>query len=119
GIRLAVHLLLEEAVGPLTPKQTELLVDARDNAERLLARINDLLDLARLEQGQDDLHRRPQAPDELLRTAAEAVRPRADDKELTLAVEADANLPPVAVDAPRLQHALDNLLENAVTYTPR
>jgi signal transduction histidine kinase len=119
GIRLAVHLLLEEVVGPLTAKQTELLVDARDNAERLLGRINDLLDLARLEQGQEQLQRRPEAPADLLRAAAEAIRPRADDKELTLTVEAPADLPPVDVDAPRLQHALDNLLENAVTYTPR
>ena len=34
SVRLALHLLLEETVGPLTPKQTELLLDARDNAER-------------------------------------------------------------------------------------
>src|SRR6476660_1463234 len=39
AVRLAVHVLLEEAVGPLTPKQAELLIDARDNAERLLAMI--------------------------------------------------------------------------------
>ena len=51
SIRLVLHLLLEETVGPLTPKQLELLVDARDNAERLLVMINNLLDLARLEQG--------------------------------------------------------------------
>src|SRR5204862_7545195 len=38
SIRLAVHLLLEEeTVGPLSPKQTELLLDARENSERLLA----------------------------------------------------------------------------------
>src|SRR5262245_39915529 len=35
AVRLAVHVLLEEAVGPLTPKQTELLVDAGDNAEQI------------------------------------------------------------------------------------
>ena len=46
GVRLALHLLLEETVGPLTPKQTELLVDARDNAERLLSTIEHLLALA-------------------------------------------------------------------------
>src|SRR5262249_17945433 len=43
AVRLAVHVLLEEVVGPLTEKQTELLVDARDNAERLLALIDQLL----------------------------------------------------------------------------
>ena len=55
SLRLALHLLLEEAVGPLTPKQTELLLDARDNAERLLRTIEHLLALARLEQGREAL----------------------------------------------------------------
>src|SRR5271169_656658 len=36
SIRLVLHLLLEEQAGPLQPKQLELLIDARDNAERLL-----------------------------------------------------------------------------------
>src|SRR4029079_7627137 len=50
AVRLAVHVLLEEAVGPLTAKQTELLIDARDSAERLLALIEQLLALARLQR---------------------------------------------------------------------
>ena len=62
SIRLVLHLLLEETIGPLTPKQLELLVDARDNAERLLVMINNLLDLARLEQGRSQLHLRPERP---------------------------------------------------------
>ena len=65
SIRLALHLLLEEVIGPLSAKQTELLLDARDNAERLLQMIEHLLALARLEQGADTpppgarRHRRP------------------------------------------------------------
>src|SRR5262249_40441564 len=110
GIRLAVHLLLEEGVGPLTPKQLELLLDARDNTERLLAMIENLLDLARLEGKGGRLDLRPEPPDELLRRAAEACRPRADDKGVQLTVEAPADLPPVAADAGRLGRALDNLL---------
>src|SRR5206468_13033843 len=53
AVRLAVHVLLEEAVGPLTTKQAELLIDARENAERLLALIEQLLALARLQRTQD------------------------------------------------------------------
>src|SRR5262249_20378066 len=49
SVRLALHLLLEETVGPLTAKQIDLLVDARENAERLLRMIEDLLALARLQ----------------------------------------------------------------------
>jgi NtrC-family two-component system sensor histidine kinase KinB len=117
GIRLAVHLLLEEAVGPLTPKQMELLIDARDNTERLVRIIDHLLSLARLERGLGGLELRPVAPATLLNEAAEAVRPMAEDRHLTLAVEAEPGLPPVAADHLRLGHALNNLLVNAVTYT--
>jgi two-component system, NtrC family, sensor histidine kinase KinB len=119
GIRLALHLLLEETVGPLTPKQAELLVDARDNAEQLLAIVNRLLDLARLEQGREHLALRPAAPVDVLGAAAEAVRPRAADKNIDVEVEAAPNLPPVAVDGPRFGHALGNLLDNAVAQTDR
>jgi PAS domain S-box-containing protein len=119
SLRLAVHLLLEEAVGPLTPKQTELLLDARENSERLLAVVNNLLDLARLEQGWRQLDVRPVAPGDLLEAAAEEARPRARDKGVELTVEVPPDLPPVAVDAARLGNALGNLLDNALTYTDR
>ena len=119
SIRLAHHLLLEEAVGALTPKQTELLLDARDNTERLLAVVNNLLDLTRLEQGREYLNLQPASPVDLLRSAAEAILPRAEDKGVTVAVDVSGDLPPVAADAQRLGNALANLLDNAVTYTDR
>jgi signal transduction histidine kinase len=119
SLRLALHLVLEEAVGPLTAKQTELLIDARDNAERLLAIVENLLDLARLEQNPQHLNIRPEAPAELLRAAADAIRPRCEDKGLELTVEAPPGLPDVAGDTRQLLHALGNLLDNAVTCTER
>src|SRR5262249_37656421 len=119
GIRLAVHLLLEEAVGPLTPKQLELLLDARDNTERLLAMIENLLDLARLEGKGGRLDLRPEAVQDLLGHAADAFRARADDKGVRLTVEVPPDLPPVATDAAQLGRALHNLLDNALRYTPR
>jgi len=119
SIRLVLHLLLEETLGPLAPKQIELLVDARDNAERLLGMINNLLDLARLEQGQSQLHLQPEKPLALLESAAEAFRPRAEDRGIELATDAAGDLPPVAVDVDRIQHALQNLLDNALAHTPQ
>ena len=51
SVRMGLHLLLEERIGPLNAKQTELLLAAREESERLLRMINDLLDIARLESG--------------------------------------------------------------------
>jgi signal transduction histidine kinase len=119
SIRLAVHLLLEESVGPLTPKQLELLLDARENSERLLAMVNNLLDLARLEQGWSQLEFQPESPEALLQAAAEAVRSRATDKGVEVVLDVPTGLPKVAADAARLGNALSNLLDNALTYTDR
>ncbi len=116
GLRLAVHLLLEEAVGPLTDKQTELLIDARENTERLVRIVDHLLSLARLERGRTPLAVRPADPLELLRAAAGRVGPLAAGRRVTVAAGADP-LPPVAGDAEQLGRALDNLLVNAVNYT--
>jgi NtrC-family two-component system sensor histidine kinase KinB len=119
SLRLDLHLVLEESLGPLSPQQLELLVDARDNAERLLAIVNNLLDLAGLEQKPGRLELRPAAPADLLRTAADGVRPRAADKGLELVLDVPDGLPEVDADSERLLHALGNLLDNAVTYTDR
>jgi signal transduction histidine kinase len=119
SVRLAVHVLLEESVGPLTPKQTELLVDARENSERLLAMVNNLLDLARLEQGWSQLEFRPESPRALLESAADAARARAKDKGVEIVLDVPDGLPAVAADAARLGNALGNLLDNAITYTDR
>jgi signal transduction histidine kinase len=118
AVRLAVHVLLEESVGPLTPKQTELLIDARENAERLLALIEQLLALARLQRSDDRASYQTADPVDLLRQAADAVRSRAEDKHVELEVTAGEPVPPLRVDPDRMARALGNLLNNAVRYTP-
>ena len=118
SIRLAVHLLLEETVGPLNPKQTELLLDARENAEGLLAMIEQLLSLARLEDRRDEYRFSAQSIEELFQSAVNAAGDRAADQHLELIIEDAASLPAVRGDADRLGHALDNLLTNAIKHTP-
>ena len=119
SIRLVLHLLLEEGVGPLLPKQLELLVDARDNAERLLVMINNLLDFARLEQGRSQIRPHPEEPGKLLQAAADAFHPRAEDRGVELVVHDPGGLGAVAADADQFQHAMQNLLDNALAHTPQ
>lgn len=117
SVRLAVHVLLEEVVGPLESKQTELLLEARDSTERLLRLIEHLLALARLEDGRERLEVRPVDPVTLLRAAADTAAARAEDQRIEVTVQDEPGLPPVAVDPTRLGHALNNLVDNALAYT--
>ncbi len=119
SVQMAVHLLLEEVVGPLTPKQVELLLAARQDAERILAMINDLLDLTRIEQGRVMLDLQPVPIGELVEDAVARMQPRAEDAGLDL--DSDVNGPDatVMVDRDRIGHVFDNLIVNAIRHTPR
>lgn len=118
SVRLAIHVLLEEKVGSLEPKQVELLLEARDGTERLFQLIEQLLSLARLEEGEERLNYQPLDPMTIVRRAAERARSRAEDKRITLRVEEAFGLPKVNVDEYRMARALNNLLDNAIHFTP-
>jgi signal transduction histidine kinase len=119
SIQMAVHLLLEEVVGPLTTKQVELLLAARQDSDRLLAMVNDLLDLTRIEQGSFRLDRRTIDSAELVREAAERFEARARDSGIDLEVSLGSGLHPVLVDRERVGHVFDNLIGNALRHTER
>ncbi len=119
GVQMTIHLLLEEAVGPLNSKQIELLLAARQDSDRLLAMINDLLDLTRIEQGRVRLDRNLAAPSDLVAGAVERHEPRARDGGIELKGSVAFGLPPVSVDRERVAHVFDNLIGNALAHTPR
>ncbi len=118
SVRMALHLLLEKSLGALTPRQNELLVTARDDAERLLRILNDLLDLTRLEEGNTDLYKEKTPPAELIQTAADILRETTASRKLTLTCLVEADLPPVLVDRQRINHVFTNLVGNAIKYSP-
>jgi signal transduction histidine kinase len=117
SIRMSVHLLLEETLGPLTPKQTDLLLAARDESERLTAVVEELLDLNKMEAGKTLLDLEPLSPHELVRDVLEPFRVDAHDRGIALAYTAADDLPLVQGDAKRLQHVFSNLVSNALRFT--
>ncbi len=119
GVQMTVHLLLEEVVGPLNAKQVELLLGARQDSDRLLAIIDDLLDLTRIEQGRVRLDRRPEAPADLVAGAIDRAASRAGDAGVGLRGAVTFGLPPAAVDRERIEHVFDNLIGNALAHTPK
>lgn len=118
SIRMAVHLLLEERVGALTPKQSEILVAARDDSDRLHRIIENLLDMGRMRDGRALMNLAPLSPDQLVNDATDRFRAAFQDKGVRLSTSLAEELPPVLGDAERLEHVFGNLLANALKYTP-
>jgi signal transduction histidine kinase len=117
SLRMATHLLAEEVVGPLTPKQADLLAAAREDCERLQSIVDDLLDLSRIQSGRMALEVRHLDAGALLDGAAEALASAVTAGRLELRVSAPD--PPVHVqaDPERAQLVLSNLLANAIRHT--
>jgi two-component system, NtrC family, sensor histidine kinase KinB len=118
GVRMALHLLLEGSLGPLTPRQQDMVATARDDAERLLRILNDLLDLARLDEGASALHREVVTAEALVQEVVVEFAETVASAGLNLTTDVDSNLPRISVDFPRIRHVFANLISNAIKHSP-
>ncbi|MDB4793763.1 cell wall metabolism sensor histidine kinase WalK [Methylacidiphilales bacterium] len=118
SIQLAIYLLLDEKVGALTPKQTGLLIAARNNSDRLFEMIEDLLDMARFEGGAALIEKKPVSCQQLVEDVASREKELVTSRGLELKVQIDPNLPRVEVSRPRINQVFENFLSNAVKYSP-
>ncbi|MEO6279594.1 response regulator [Roseateles sp.] len=104
--------------GGLSARQARGLDTIHQSGQHLLALINDILDLARIEAGHTDLNAAPLNLGDLLLTVANLMRVKADEKRLTFVLDAHAGLPDtVLADERRLRQVLLNLLGNAIKFT--
>ncbi|GEJ55469.1 HAMP domain-containing sensor histidine kinase [Anaeromyxobacter diazotrophicus] len=119
SLRMAIHLCADELVGPLTDKQGDLMLAARQDCERLQSIVDDLLDLSRIQSGRLELAWGSAAPSELVGVVLEAHRAEAAAKGIQLTGIAGRHLPKVRVDRERVELVISNLLANAVRHSPR
>ncbi len=117
--QMGIHLLLEGAAGELNQKQREVLESSREDCARLDRLMHDLLDLSKIEAGENVPHFSAENPSELITTVAEHLRPQVEAKGLTLRTTASHELPPVLADRTQIERVLNNLVSNAVRYTAR
>jgi signal transduction histidine kinase len=101
----------------LTERQAAGLRTIRQSAEHLLALINDLLDLARIEAGKYELYEDTLDLPAFLQGIVDIIRVKAEQKGLRLVYEPGDDLPTVRADEKRLRQVLLNLLGNAVKFT--
>ncbi|MGB8223080.1 MAG: ATP-binding protein [Polyangiales bacterium] len=116
SLHMAVHLCLEQAAGPLTDRQQDLLATARQDCERLQSVVEELLEMARLESGAARLVRSKVNVGELLRDALSRNEAQARQRGKRLELVPGDSLLTIDADFARLQRVLDNLIENAFVH---
>jgi signal transduction histidine kinase len=111
-------LLLTGLAGQLNEKQMDYVQRSLSNGERLLALINELLDISKIEAGRFDLHPQPFTVADLLNGAKTQMQNLADKKGLTFTATCDPALPEqLEGDAKRIEQIIVNLVGNAIKYT--
>ena len=119
AIRSFSNLLLDPDF-PVTPeRQRDFLERIRGSAEFMLALINDILDLSAIEAGQLRMDAREINIARLVRDNVELNRMLAAEKEITITLTIDPDVPRIVADARKVEQILNNLLSNAVKYSAR
>jgi signal transduction histidine kinase len=112
-------ILYQELAGPLNEEQKKQLGMVSDSAEHLLALINDVLDLSKIEAGQLKIANEAFDIRPVIDKAASTVRPLAEARHLALETEVAPGAGMVRADSRRVEQVLLNFLSNAIKFTEK
>ncbi|HSQ28591.1 MAG TPA: ATP-binding protein [Gemmatimonadaceae bacterium] len=112
-------LLLEGVLGDVNPKQRDALARGRAAAEHLLALINDILDLAKIEAGKMPLRLDEVSLCDVMLEVTQQIEPMVRKKQLEFEIDVDPDCPAIYTDRTKIKQVLLNLLSNAVKFTTK
>ncbi len=118
SIKGYTQLLAMGGLGPVNDTQREFLNTIQKNSERMISMINDVLDITKIETGNVDLELRPIHLAESLSGVVTELQALITARSHTLTMSIPAGLPFVRADTNRLHQILNNMLSNAIKYTP-
>ena len=118
GTEKAITLLLDRSAGKVNKDQEQFLVIAKSNLKRLSVMINDLLDLAKLEAGKMQPKFELLSIEKLINESIDGLNAWANTKHIKIEREIQQSLPHVNADSNRIMQILNNLLGNAIKFTP-
>src|SRR5262247_164791 len=119
NLQMGLHCLISDAAGEMTDKQKDVLYACREEGERLERLMRDLTDLSLIESGKAAPRLAPVRVEDVVQSAVETFRLRAEAKDQYLKTDIAPALPLLDADAEQIKRVLDNLLSNAIRYTPR
>jgi two-component system, sensor histidine kinase and response regulator len=115
----AMEMLIDGDFGPLTEYQRKALGDTEARAQDLLGLIEDLLEVARLEESRLALNLSPLAPTTLLGEVAREWEIRVQQERARLVLEVVGDARPVDADQALIKRVFSNLIQNALTHSAR
>jgi signal transduction histidine kinase len=113
------EVLQDRLFGDLNDKQAEYVGDIHTSGQHLLALINDILDLSKIEAGRMDLQVVPFALSEVLQNSVALIRERATRQGTALGLEVEPSAGAITADERKIKQVVFNLLTNALKFTTR
>ncbi len=110
-------ILLQKLAGPVNEEQVKQLGMVRNSAHHLLALINDVLDISKIEAGQLEIVREPFELPEMIESVRKTMAPQAERKGLALSADIEPGIGSLTSDRRRVEQILLNLVGNAVKFT--
>lgn len=114
----SLSLILDKTAGEISVRQEEFLSIAKRSLKRLSLLINDLLDLSKLEAGKMELRCQPVSIEKVIQESIEGLNTWGKTKSIVLEKKIQDALPQVNIDANRIIQVLNNLIGNAIKFTP-
>jgi NtrC-family two-component system sensor histidine kinase KinB len=117
-LRLSLYTLNSGFAGELRPLQADVLHGAEEEAERLNDLMSDLIEVSEIDTGRREIRMDKFRPIDILRDACSRARDEVRTKNIDVQIRAFADLSYVNGDRRALRSIMDNLMSNAVRYTP-
>jgi two-component system, NtrC family, sensor histidine kinase KinB len=117
SIKMSLQLLENQKLGQLNSEQNQLVESIKEDSNRLLKITGELLNMAQVETGNIQLNIQNSKPNDVLNYAINSVKNQAEQKQISLEITAENNLPNIKADNEKTAWVLINFLTNAIRYS--